>query len=94
VYWKKYLSDFQCIVFFVWEKVSKLLERKDKVSTFAPLREGGHGTPGMGAGIKKKYFLFFEKLPYLCQPERVNTEKIIRPFLWFRYIGQSATRRR
>ncbi|WP_380906603.1 hypothetical protein [Sphingobacterium chuzhouense] len=57
------------------------MECKVKVSTFAPLREGGHGNPVWGRKFEKKYFLFSEKLPYLCHPERVKTRQKFGPFM-------------
>jgi len=63
---KKYRSRFQRLAVFFGAKVLRVLERTDKVPTFAPLREGGCAIrragicrPGAkGRGEKNNFFVF------------------------------------
>jgi len=45
---QKYRAGLQRLASFFVQKMSNLLEGKDKVSTFAPLREGGRLKRGTG----------------------------------------------
>ena len=86
---KKYLSGLQTFVFFVAGKGFLVLVCMCKVSTFAPLREGGAVNQGGKAGrfvlalrfwiwgFENK-FCIFQKISYLCSPFGNGGEKRLR----------------